>query len=47
MKKYTVLKTFADVEKLKAYLEAEKSAAEPRKTVVEAIEKRLANSVKE
>ncbi|MDR1652236.1 MAG: hypothetical protein LBS01_01040 [Prevotellaceae bacterium] len=41
------VKKFTDVEKLKQYLETEKSAAEPRKTVVKAIEDRLANIVKE
>jgi hypothetical protein len=42
-----LVKGFADVEKLKQYLATEQSAAEPRKTVVEAIEKRIANIVKE
>jgi hypothetical protein len=41
------VKVFADVEKLTQYLETEKSAEKPRKTVVEAIEARLANIVKE
>jgi hypothetical protein len=40
------IKAFADVEKLKQYLEAEKAANEPRKKIVEAIEARLANIVK-
>jgi hypothetical protein len=41
------VKGFADVEKLEKYLAAEQSAAEPRKTVVKAIEDRIAKIVKE
>jgi hypothetical protein len=41
------IKGFADVEKLNACLEAEKSAEKPRSTVIKAIEDRLANIVKE
>ena len=41
------VKVFEDVEKLKKYLETEQSAEKPRKTVVEAIEARIANIVKE
>jgi hypothetical protein len=40
------VKGFADVEKLKQYLETEKSAEKPRQTVMKAIEDRLANIVK-
>jgi hypothetical protein len=41
------IKGFADVEKLTQYLETEKSAENPRETVVKAIEKRLEKIVKE
>jgi hypothetical protein len=41
------VKEFADVEKLTQYLETEKAAEKPRKAVIEAIEARLANIVKE
>jgi hypothetical protein len=40
------VKVFADVEKLKQYLKAEKSAKTPREAVVKAIEERLENIVK-
>jgi len=40
------VKVFTDVEKLKQYLDTEKATENPRKTVVEAIETRLANIVK-
>jgi outer membrane protein OmpA-like peptidoglycan-associated protein len=39
------VKEFADVEKLKQYLKAEKSAKTPRETVVKAIEEQLENIV--
>jgi hypothetical protein len=39
------VKGFADVERLKQYLETEKSAEKPRQTVMKAIEDRLANIV--
>jgi hypothetical protein len=40
-------KGFADIEKLKQYLEAERAAEKPRQTVIKAIEDRIANIVKE
>jgi hypothetical protein len=43
----SLVREFADIEKLKQYLETEQSVEKPRQTVVEAIEKRLANLVKE
>jgi hypothetical protein len=41
------VKGFADVEKLKQYLETEKSAEKPRSTVLKAIEDRITNIVKQ
>ena len=41
------VKVFTDVEKLKKYLETEQASETMRKTVVEAIQKRIANIVKE
>jgi len=41
------VQVFEDVEKLKQYLETENATDKPRKTVVDAIEARLANIIKE